>query len=209
VQRLEGRIIILISLLLLTGAMVWIHWFLYVGQESGGNLAIPFHADQWVGKEQVVPDSVVDILQADSVMIRTYSNKDQWIWLALVFYKDNLLGFHAPESCFGGLGYTLRREKTIDLFIKKWNMTVKINNLRYSGSEDERVLFYYYQIGTFVTESYFKMRLAFFLERLRFKKPGVALVELYSPVSANGVRQAEENLQDFLSYFIPELASLM
>ena len=204
-QKLTNRFIVLICLLVVTGSIVWLHRFLYAGWKPMQELPIPLKIGRWVGQEQPVAERVYKVLEADSVLIRNYFKGDNEIWFAVVFYKDNQVGFHSPEACFGGLGNKVFKEGTISVLIPEWNRTVKINQLRCKGPEGEKILFYFYEVGDFITDSYFKIRLKLLFDQLRFRRPGVALVELYSPVGSKGLDQAKDNLKDFLRHLIPQL----
>ncbi len=206
-EKLRNRFIILICLLVVTGSIVWLHRFLYAGLTPKKELPMPLKIGDWVGQEQPVAERVYKILEADSVLIRKYLKGNSEIWFAVVFYKDNQVGFHSPEACFGGLGDKVFREESLDLLIPEWNRTVKVNELHYKGPKGSKILFYFFGTGDFITESYFNMRLKLLFDQLKFKRSGVALVEAYSPVGLNGIDHAKDNLKDFLSHLIPQLPS--
>lgn len=204
-EKLRNRLIILIALMLVSAAVVWAHHLAYGVWRPKADLSLPLKIGDWNGREGIVSDRVYGLLEADTVLIRSYFKKDQEIWFAVVYYKDNQVGFHEPESCFGGLGNQVFDEGTLNLFVPEWKKNMKVNQLHYKGTKEEKILFYFYEVGDFFSDSYFKIRLKMMSEQLKLKRPGVALFELYSPVRNGGTEQARKNLKDFLGYLIPQL----
>jgi len=204
-EKFKNRFIVFICLLILTGVIIWIHKSLYAEWQQKQNLPIPLKIGKWVGQEELVTERVYKLLEADTVLIRKYFNGNNEIWFSVVFYQDNQVGFHSPEGCFGGLGEQVFKQGVVNLFVPEWNKTVKVNNLHYKGRKGEKILFYFYEVGDFITDSYFKIRLKILLDQLKFKRPGVALFELYSPVGVKGIDQTKDNLKDFLTHLIPRL----
>lgn len=204
-EKLKNRLIFLICSLTITSTIVWAHRSSYGVWRQGSTLRLPLNVGQWTGKEEIPTERIYRLLEADTVIIRKYFKGDNEIWFAGVYYRDNQVGFHRPEACFGGLGYKVFKEEVLNFYVPDWDRTVKINQLHYKGNGREKILYYFYEAGDYITESYVKMRVKMLSDQLGFKKPGVALFELYSPAGKGGVKRAKENLKDFLSHLIPKL----
>lgn len=206
-ERLRNRLVVLLLLLGVSTGLVWAHHFAYGVWRPKSDLKIPLFVGEWRGRDKPVAKRVYELLEADTVIIRTYIKGNSSIWFAVVYYKDNQVGFHAPESCFGGLGNQVFDEGNLSLFIPRWNRSVKVNRRHYKGPKGEKILLYFYSTGEFITESYFKIRVQMLYKQLKFQKPGVALFELYCPVGPEGEGKAVACLKDFLSELIPLLPS--
>jgi EpsI family protein len=89
--------------------------------------------------------------------------------------------------------------------VKEWGRAIRVKQLCYKGEDGERIVRYFYMLDDFVADSESKIRLRMLWEQLRFRRPGVALFEMYSPVGPKGTGQANENLKDFLVHLIPRL----
>jgi EpsI family protein len=204
-EKLRNRFIVLMCLLLVTGLLVWSHRVLYGVWRPRNDFKVPLSVGPWAGREEGVGERVSRLLEADTVLIRDYFKGDEEIWFAAVYYKDNQVGFHAPEACFGGLGNQVFDEGDVKLYIKEWDRSVLVKKLHYKGEKGEKILHYFYMVNDSIADSEFKIRLRMLWEQLRFRRPGVALFEMYSPVGPKGTEQATENLKDFLVHLIPRL----
>lgn len=202
---LRNRIIVLALLLLTTSSVVWIHRAVYGVWRPNATLHFPLLIGEWTGKEQVIAERMYNILEADSILSRRYSKGSGSIGFSLVFYKDNQVGFHRPESCLGGLGETVFDKGTVDIAVNGWNKKISVNELHYKGHRGERILYYFYTVDDYITDSYFLVRLKMLFEQLRFRRPAVALVEVYASVDPTGIHRTKERLKDFLRHLIPEL----
>jgi EpsI family protein len=206
VRQLKWRVAIALVLTGLAAVAANAYKYRLNGNSAKREVVLPLKIGDWVGKEEIVTDRVKDLLEADTVLISTYFKHGQMIWFAMVYYKDNQIGFHTPESCFGGLGNKVFAEPDKTVFIESENKKFKIKNLRYRGDKGDKVLYYFYQVDDYSTDSYLNIRLKLLREQLKLNRPGVALFEMYAGF---GEEKAIESLDEFVRSLVPILPSYL
>jgi len=75
---------------------------------------IPLEIGQWEAEELPVAPAVVEMLDTDDVLMRSYKNgKDQQIVFAAVFAMDNRRAAHPPEICYQGAGWSVEGKSDV------------------------------------------------------------------------------------------------
>ncbi len=66
---------------------------------------LPLTLGEWQGKSYPVQERILQILNTEYILDRDYVNGDgRHMFLSIVYYPDNKIGFHNPESCNTGAG---------------------------------------------------------------------------------------------------------
>lgn len=179
------------------------HAYMYSHWKVTHEFEIPLRIGDWIGQEIEVKKDVLDILEADTVLIRFYNKGNDQIWFAVVYYKDNQVGFHTPEACFGGLGNKVFKEKDRKFYIDELKESVVLNQRKYIGNKGDKILYYFYETGDYLTKSYINTRIKMMTEQIKFKKPAVGLFEMYANIIEGNEDDARKKLDDFVQKLIP------
>ena len=206
-EKFKTRYIIVLALLLLTSGYV-----LFDSYSSSQSLLaevekIPFSLGDWSGKKIVIDREIFDILGTNSVIMREYRNPQGKIaWLSIVYYPDNRVGFHHPESCYGGMGYTIIGERVETLEIKgERPCTIEARVLHYRRDDNEKLIIYFFEVGDFITPSYLKLRKKMMLNQIKFKRHSGAMVRFSTPILDGNIDEAFTTLKEFMSQLVPIL----
>lgn len=75
---------------------------------------IPLKLGQWRGEELPVPEAVIETLETDDVLMRSYTkDSGEEIVFAAVFAMDNRRAAHPPEICYRGLGWSVEGKSNV------------------------------------------------------------------------------------------------
>lgn len=195
--------IIVILLTLLASALV----FKLHNAESIRNeklFSFPLTIGQWLGKDIPMEGWVFDSLDTPYAILRDYSSPNgDVVNLAVTWYDDKEIAFHAPEACLGGLGnkvkdkavYQLNKPSCQDFPVGK--LLVERNNMTFL------VLYYFINDG-YVTASQVELRKKVMLKRLYQKRTSCAFVRLMMPIHKSQ-EHTRMVLEDFLTATLPTL----
>jgi len=207
VEKFRTRYIIVLILLLLTSVYVLFNSFSSSQSALVEVEKIPLSIANWSGKRIFIDKKTFDILGTNSVIMREYESKEgQIAWLSIVYYPDNRVGFHHPESCYGGMGYTIIGERVETLEIKgERPCTIEARVLHYRRDDNEKLIIYFFEVGDFITPSYLKLRKKMMLNQIKFKRHSGAMVRFSTPILDGNIDEAFTTLKEFMSQLVPIL----
>jgi EpsI family protein len=206
-EKFKTRYLIVLSLLLLTSIYVLFNFF----SSSQSLLAeveeIPLSIANWSGEKIAIDKEIFDILGTNSVIMREYKSKEgQIVWLSIVYYPDNRVGFHHPESCYGGVGYTIIDDRVEAIKIQgKKPCIIQAKILHYRRNDKEKLIIYFFEAKDFITSSYLKLRKRMMLNQIKFKRHSGAMVRFSIPILHGNTDEAFTILKKFMSQVVPLL----
>lgn len=206
-EKFKTRYLIVLVLLLLTSIYVLFNSF----SSSQSLLAevekIPLSIANWSGEKIAIDKKTFDILGTNSVIMREYKNKEgQIVWLSIVYYLDNRVGFHHPESCYGGVGYTIvdDRVEVIEILGER-SCIIQAKVLHSRRENSEKLIIYFFEAGGFITPSYLELRKRMMLNQVKFKRHSGTMVRFSTPILNGNADEAFNTLKDFMSELVPIL----
>ena len=165
--------------------------------------SLPLEIENWRGENLQVSEDVFRILQTQFIVVREYRNhRGGKVTLAVIYYPDNQISFHAPEARLGGVGYTIIQEEIKTLKFSAHD-SLQVKTLHYNRNHTHELIYYFYQTNNFVTPNYLTFRWQMLLNQLKHKRTNGALIRVSTPVQPNS--PAEKILQDFLTKVFPTL----
>lgn len=172
----------------------------------------PLTVGEWRGISYTVEDRVKDILDTEYILSRDYvSPQGEHVFLSMVYYPDNKIGFHNPESCNTGVGMKVLEEKIVPVNISMragGQKQIDLNMLVLGQDVPAKVIYYFYLTGDTMSGKYAAFRWQMMRQQMQFKRPSGAQVQLHIPVrgSVEGTRDLVTRYMnalapDLLSYF--------
>jgi len=174
---------------------------------------LPLTVGSWEGKSFPVAERILRILETEYILDRDYVNKEgRHVFLSIVYYPDNKIGFHNPESCNTGEGSKIIKKDVYP--IKNGNMdreseNFKVNRLILGRTKGDKVILYFFVSGNYMTHDYFNFRLHMMKQQMGFRRPSGAQVQIHSaigpdlngtvPVMEDFIRNLAPLLPDYLS----------
>jgi EpsI family protein len=143
---------------------------------------------------------VADVLETDALVLNRYKRDQKSVLLAIVYYPDAKVDFHAPEACYSGRGIKIdKRIRAVDLNALG---TIHVNELNIDRGNSKELAYYFYKSGNFMGNSYFRLRFNLILNNLLANEKSGALVRISTPVIGDG-DDADSRLINFLDDFVP------
>jgi len=206
-EKFKTRYLIVLSLLLLTSIYVFFNSFSSSQSALVEVEKIPLSVYNWSGKKIAIDKEIFDILGTNSVIMRDYKNLEgKIVWLSIVYYPDNRVGFHHPESCYGGVGYTIINDRVETIKIQgEKPCIIQAKVLHYRRGDKEKLIVYFFEAGDFITPNYLKLRKRMMLNQVKFKRHSGAMVRFSTPILSGNRDEAFTTLKEFMSRLVPIL----
>ncbi len=169
--------------------------------KNDGLYNFPMIIDGWIGREIPMEDWVYESLETPYALLREYTLQGQKkISLAIVWYDDREIAFHAPESCLGGIGIDVK-EKTVHA-IGDGTEEKRIGRLVVERDNINWTVLYYFITDGYITPDQTPLRIKILLERLKLNRTSAAFIRIMAPrVSSEG--NAIGTLENFFRITFP------
>lgn len=200
--------LIVFILLLITSGFVFIDGRLSTSTSRVNLDRLPLTLGEWQGKSFPVQERILQILETEYILDRDYVNGDgRHMFLSIVYYPDNKIGFHNPESCNTGAGSKIVQKDVLS--IGKQNSTTqsdgfKVNRLILQRMQGDKVILYFFVSGNYITHDYLKFRLHMMKQQMGFKRPSGAQVQIHSTIGPD-LKTTVSVMEDFIRYLAPVL----
>jgi len=179
----------------------WLSAQWYAPKGNGSYLKdFPINHEDWKGERIEMDKIVADILETDALVLNRYVKDQKTVLLAIVYYPDAKVDFHAPEACYSGRG--IKIDKRIRAVALNALGTIHVNELNIVRGNSKELAYYFYKSGNFLGNSYFRLRFNLILNNLLSKEKSGALVRISTPVIGDG-DDADSRLIHFLDDFVP------
>jgi len=209
---MKKRLLVVFLMLLATSGFVYLDNRLSRGTVPLDLSTLPLSAGGWRGTEYPVDERVKEILDTEYILSRDYVNRSgEHVFLSLVYYPDNRIGFHNPESCNTGVGMKVLGRSSIPLRITDKagkNRTIEVNKLLLGDSEPAKVIYYFYVTGTAMTGNYPRFRWEMMRQQMGFRRPSGAQVQIHVRMP-DGKDATYPLMEDFARAMIPELTRFL
>ena len=128
---------------------------------------------------------VFESLETPYAILRDYRSLDEeMVNLAIVWYDDKEVAFHAPEACLGGVGNKVKEKSVYHVKINGYQ-DYPIGKLLVERNKVRLLVLYYFINDSYITPNQVKLRKRILLKRLQFKRTSAAFVRLMMPIIKN------------------------
>lgn len=168
---------------------------------------LPLSFGEWRGSAYPVDERIKEILETEYIVSRGYANPaGRHVFLSIVYYPDNKIGFHNPESCNTGVGMKVIDSRLVPIALpgagRSRNLVV--NRLVLGMNEPKKVIYYFYVTGTAMTGKYSTFRWEMLKQQLAFRRPSGAQVQIHVPAMET-VEATQSLAEDFTATLVPIL----
>lgn len=169
---------------------------------------LPLVLGGWQGKSYPVQERILQILDTEYILDRNYVNQDgRHMFLSIVYYPDNKIGFHNPESCNTGAGSKIIQKDVLP--IGKQNPTsqwdgIKVNRLILNRLQGDKVILYFFVSGDYRTHDYKRFRLHMMKQQMGFRRPSGAQIQIHSNIVPD-LKSTISAMEDFIQILAPLL----
>jgi EpsI family protein len=161
-------------------------------------LAFPLKLEEWYGNIIGLEDWVYESLETPYVIMRDYRNKEGGrVNLAIVWYSDKEIAFHAPEACLGGVG-NLVKKKTTRYISKEDSGRYAITELRTERNDQRLLVYYYYVSNDTIIDNELQARWQVIKKKIFLERTSVAMVRIIVAIDDQGeFEKAKSSIQSF------------
>jgi EpsI family protein len=169
---------------------------------------LPLTVGSWEGRSFPVAERILRILETEFILDRDYANKEgRHVFLSIVYYPDNKIGFHNPESCNTGAGSKITKKDMVSIGNQNPKGKLdgfKVNRLILERTQGNKVILYFFVSGDYITHDYFNFRLHMMKQQMGFRRPSGAQVQVHS-VIASDLNTTIPVMEDFIRNLAPLL----
>jgi EpsI family protein len=168
---------------------------------------LPLEFGGWRGTAFPVDERVRSILETDYIVSRDYVNRQgQHVFLSIVYYPDNKIGFHNPESCNTGVGMKVLDNRLVPLSLPGYadGKGFEVNRLVLGMDGPAKVIYHFYVTGTAMTGNYPMFRWEMLKQQIAFRRPSGAQVQIHVAVKES-VENTGPLVQEFAAALVPVL----
>jgi EpsI family protein len=200
--------LVVFILLLITAGFVFMDGRLSKVASKVNLEKLPLTLGGWQGKTFPVQERILQILETEYILDRDYVNGDgRHMFLSIVYYPDNKIGFHNPESCNTGAGSKIVQKDVLS--IEKQNSTnqldgFKVNRLILQRMQGNKVILYFFVSGNYMTHDYLKFRLHMMKQQMGFRRPSGAQIQVHSNIVPD-LKTTTAVMEDFIQNLAPRL----
>jgi len=200
--------IIIFILLLIAAGFVFMDSSLSKSASMVNLDKLPLTLGEWQGKSFPVEERILRILETEYILDRDYVNGEgRHVYLSIVYYPDNKIGFHNPESCNTGAGSKIIQKDVLPIGNQKYDTRLdgfKANRLILERMQGDKVILYFFVSGNYITHDYLKFRLHMMKQQMGFKRPSGAQVQIHSTIGPD-LKTTVSVMEDFIRYLAPVL----
>jgi EpsI family protein len=159
-------------------------------------------------KEGVVEPEIQDILRADDVLTREYSNPgepvDTDLFIAAFRSQRDGKTPHSPKNCLPGSGWTQvdSRQLPIDVGLAQ---PILVNRYEVQHNEARSLVLYWYQSRDRVVANEFTAKFWVVADAIRLNRTDTALVRVIVPIVNRDSAASERIATDFTKAFYPTI----
>ncbi|MBL7068997.1 MAG: EpsI family protein [Candidatus Omnitrophica bacterium] len=163
----------------------------------------PHTIRDWEGEDLDITENEYRILETRNLIVREYKNdRDEKIYLFIIYSETNRSVFHPPEVCLIGSGVNMVEKIYED--IKSPYGVFKCNKLYLEKKGARDISLYCYKTGRTYTFNYYLQQALFTINQLFAKNKGGATIKVSTRVSDN-----EEETLETLKSFMEEVIVIM
>ena len=201
------RYLVVLIVFLITAALVFIDGRLSKNVPPVMLADFPLNIAEWRGIDHPVEERIQRILQTEHILSRHYRDREgDTVLLSLVYYPDNKIGFHNPESCNVGAGSHIVQKDvySFPLHGSSSKTPFSVNRLILDGSSGNKAIFYFFVSGDYITENYVQFRIHMMKQQMCFTRPSGAQIQIHRPISSD-LESTMATMQGFTDDIIPYL----
>lgn len=158
--------------------------------------------------EGVIEQEIKDILKADDLLNRSYTNVtlQKQANLFVAFFKSQRTGQapHSPKNCLPGSGWVPSVSDTLTIAVPGRAEPVTVNRYIVARGDEKSLVLYWYQSRDRVVASEYSAKYYVVADALRYNRTDTALVRVVVPAPDGDTGAAELAAVDFVkSFFLP------
>ncbi len=164
-------------------------------------------------RDGVIEQEVLDVLQADDVLSRSYVTADGRyadLYMAAFRSQRNGKAPHSPKNCLPGSGWTPLIDDETSIEVGE-SAPIVVNRYIVTKGEDRDLVLYWYQSRGRVVASEYKAKFWVIADAMRYNRTDTAIVRVIVPIDRNkrDNDEAQRTAVDFIKTFYPAIRQIL
>ncbi|MEN6532935.1 MAG: exosortase C-terminal domain/associated protein EpsI [Bryobacteraceae bacterium] len=155
-----------------------------------------------VTNEGVIEKEVLDVLRADDVMNRVYTQagSGESVSFFVAYFKTQRAGQapHSPKNCLPGSGWVPSESRVVSVPVAGRPEPLEVNRYVVARGGAKSVVMYWYQSRNRVVASEYKAKIYLVLDSIRYHRSDTALVRVVVPANGRGEEAATRTATNFI-----------
>jgi len=169
---------------------------------------LPYFLSGWSGQELYFTESSLQVLGADTTLLRVYKNPDgQEVSLFIAYFDSQKYGsqIHSPKHCLPGGGWNIvTKEKQSFSFESGGNL--KLNRMLISDGKESQLMYYCFLTRSGILTNEFMLKADLVLNSILRRPTDAAIIRVIFPLNrATPAKLTDQQAQEFLALFWPEI----
>jgi len=156
-------------------------------------------------QEGVVEKEIQDVLKADELLTRSYTNANvgYGAHLFVAYFRSQRTGQspHSPKNCLPGSGWVRLVSDIVPVPIAGRAQPIEVNRYVVGKSDQKSLVMYWYQSRDRVVAAEFKAKFYVVADALRYNRTDTALVRVVLPIANNDIDGSTKAAIDFIQSF--------
>ncbi|HYP09429.1 MAG TPA: EpsI family protein [Bryobacteraceae bacterium] len=167
---------------------------------------VPTQFGGWaMQQEGVVEKEVQDVLKADELLTRSYTNPELRIGahMFVAYFRSQRTGQapHSPKNCLPGSGWVPSLSDIVPVQIPGRAEPIEVNRYVVAKGDQKSLVLYWYQSRDRVVASEYRAKFFVMADALRYNRTDTALVRVVMPIADNDVERSHKAAVDFIQAF--------
>lgn len=167
----------------------------------------PNNLNGWVGIDDPVSSKVINSLELDDLLSRTYSKGDSDVSVYVGYYYDpkKVGKLHSPLVCFPGQGWNIYDDNSSKLQVGPLGeFRLNVRTMIAERRSTKQLVLFWYQAYDKALNSTFVQKLTVVYNKITRHKGESAFMRVIVRINSNGVDKARSTAEVFLNDFYPE-----
>ncbi|OGP76172.1 MAG: EpsI family protein [Deltaproteobacteria bacterium RBG_16_49_23] len=169
---------------------------------------VPYFVSGWSGQELFITESALQVLGADTTLLRVYKDpqgKEASLYIAYFDSQKYGSQIHSPKHCLPGGGWNIvRREK--QEFVFPEGQKLKLNRMLISDGKDSQLMYYCFLTRSGILTNEFMLKADLVLNSVLRRPTDAAIIRVIFPLPRRSNPSEQEELANrFLTLFWPEI----
>jgi len=173
---------------------------------------------RWHGIEREMNEKVLDILETQTYVFRTYLRQDSGsgasgravsraVDFCVIFSEDNRKGVHPPDLCLEGMGTEIQEKRDVQVAIPEVAgiTSLPCRELIVQAGERRTYYLYTYMCGDAFTRSFWRQQAIIFMNGLLKRNTLGALIRVTVRLGRGDEDEARATARAFLAAALPDL----
>ncbi len=173
----------------------------------------PYTIGAWtLAQEGYVDQETRDVLKADDLLTRTYSQPGSPVatnlFIASFFSQRNGKAPHSPKNCLPGAGWVQLQSEILPVQVPGTG-TINVNHYVISNRDAKSDVMYWYQSHNRVVASEYKAKIYVVVDAIRYNRTDTALVRVITPILNGNDEPAKIANIQFIQEMFPLIRGYM